>query len=421
MHRTGCGVRVDSPAGEWRSSWRLVVAAAAGTMMVNLYVGTLGVLMPVLSSRFGWSRAQLSASVMIVCTGLLLLGPIAGMIIDRFGPRRVALTGTLLYCGALTLVALAGPQIWTWYIAWSLVAIANPLVNNLTWTTAITRAFALQRGLALSAGLSGVGIANFISPPLAIWSLSAFGWRGSYFTLALVGLMLVLPATLLLFVTPENSGSLEAPPVSDLCVDGPGAELRLSELLRNSQFWRLAACMVMVSAGIGTLVVHFQPIMRDAGLTAARAAGFAALLGPAAIAGRLAGGYMLDHLPLRPVAATAFALPALAAAMLLHYDASARFSVVCAIAIGLSLGIEGDVVAYLTANYFGLRFYTRSYGLLFGLFAFGAGFAPVLAGAVFDGSGSYDGMLKLLLVALLASAMIMITLGKPLSGRVRPA
>jgi predicted MFS family arabinose efflux permease len=409
------------PAGEWRSSWRLVVAAAGGTMMVNLYVGTLGVLMPVLSARFGWSRAQLSASVMIVCTGLLLLGPMAASIVDRCGPRRVALAGTFAYCGALLLVGLSGPRIWTWYLAWSLVAIANPLVNNLTWTTAITRAFVMHRGLALSLGLSGVGIASLISPPLAIWSLSAFGWRGSYFALALVGLMLVFPAILLLFVIPESSGALQAPPASTLRREASIAELQLSNPLRNSQFWRLAACMLMVSAGIGTLVVHFQPIMRDAGLTAARAAGFAALLGPAAIVGRLVGGYMLDHLPLRPVAAAAFALPALAAAVLLHYDASSRFSVLSAIAIGLSLGVEGDVVAYLTAHYFGLRSYTRSYGLLFGLFAFGAGFAPALAGAIFDGFGSYDGMLKLLLSGLSMSALIMLTLGKPSRGRVGPA
>jgi predicted MFS family arabinose efflux permease len=385
-------------------------------MMVNLYVGTLGVLMPVLSGRFGWSRAQLSASVMIVCTGLLLLGPITGTIVDRCGPRRVALAGTFAYCGALFLVGLSGPKIWTWYLAWGLVAIANPLVNNLTWTTAITRAFVLQRGLALSLGLSGVGIASLISPPLAIWSLSAFGWRGSYFALALVGLLLVLPAILWLFVIPERSGSHRASSAPSVGTGLAIAELQPSHLLRNSQFWRLAACMLMVSAGIGTLVVHFQPIMRDAGLTAARAAGFAALLGPAAIVGRLAGGFMLDNLPLRPVATAAFALPALAAAVLLHYDASARFSVISAIAIGLSLGVEGDVVAYLTARYFGLRSYTRSYGLLFGLFAFGAGFAPVLAGAIFDWSGSYDSMLKLLLGALSMSALIMITLGKPSRG-----
>jgi predicted MFS family arabinose efflux permease len=261
--------------------------------------------------------------------------------------------------------------------------------------------------------LSGVGIANFISPPLAVWSLSAFGWRGSYFTLALVGVMLVFPAILLLFVIPGRSGSLPAAPVSAPRTEGSSAEWQLSNLLRNSRFWRLAACMLLVSAGIGTLVVHFQPIMRDAGLTAVRAAGFAALLGPAAIVGRLVGGYMLDHLPLRPVAAAAFALPALAAAVLINYDASAGSSAVCALAIGVSLGLEGDVVAYLTAHYFGLRFYTRTYGLLFGLFAFGAGFAPVLAGAIFDWSGSYDGMLKLLLGGLLTSALIMITLGKP--------
>jgi hypothetical protein len=68
--------------------------------MVNLYVGTLGVLMPSLSLRFGWSRAQLSASVLIVCAGLLLFGPAVAPLIARVGLRAVALRGAVdVVCG----------------------------------------------------------------------------------------------------------------------------------------------------------------------------------------------------------------------------------------------------------------------------------------------------------------------------------
>ena len=107
--------------------------------MVNLYVGTLGVLMPSLSLRFGWSRAQLSASVLIVCAGLLLFGPAVAPLIARVGLRAVALRGAALYCIGLFTVGLTGPNVWTWYAAWTMVALANPAVNNTVWTTAVTR------------------------------------------------------------------------------------------------------------------------------------------------------------------------------------------------------------------------------------------------------------------------------------------
>lgn len=159
--------------------------------------------------------------------------------------------------------------------------------------------------------------------------------------------------------------------------------------------------------------MHFQPIMRDAGVSGRMAAAFASILGPTSVVGRLIGGYILDRLPPRFVACGAFALPAFAAAVLLHYDGSTASSVIAATAIGFSLGLEGDVVAYLTAAYFGIRNYSSSYALLFGLFAIGAGAAPVVAGAIFDWTGSYAAMLKLLIAALGIASVMMVSLGPP--------
>jgi len=377
--------------------------------MVNLYVGTLGVLMPSLSLRFGWSRAQLSASVLIVCAGLLLFGPAVAPLIARVGLRAVALRGAALYCIGLFTVGLTGPKVWTWYAAWTMVALANPAVNNTVWTTAVTRLYRHNRGLALSTALSGVGLASFIAPPLALWIAGSFGWRAAYFSIAIGSLFLIVPSLWALFWPPNEAAELS----NGARTVAPTPFDQLSAILHSSQFWRLAAGVLIVSAGIGTLLVHFQPIMRDAGVSGRKAAAFASILGPTSVVGRLLGGYILDRLPPRFVASGAFALPAFAAAVLLHYDGSTASSVIAATAIGFSLGLEGDVVAYLTAAYFGIRNYSSSYALLFGLFAIGAGAAPVVAGAIFDWTGSYAVMLKLLIAALGIASVMMVTLGPP--------
>jgi predicted MFS family arabinose efflux permease len=377
--------------------------------MVNLYVGTLGVLMPSLSLRFGWSRAQLSASVLIVCAGLLLFGPAVAPLIARVGLRAVALRGAALYCIGLFTVGLTGPKVWTWYAAWTMVALANPAVNNTVWTTAVTRVYRHNRGLALSTALSGVGVASFIAPPLALWIADSFGWRAAYFSIATGSLFLIVPSLWALFRPPNEPAELSNG-ARRVALDSFD---QFSAILDSSQFWRLAAGVVIVSAGIGTLLVHLQPIMRDAGVTGRMAAAFASILGPTSVVGRLIGGYILDRLPPRFVASGAFALPAVAAAVLLHYDGSTASSVAAATAIGFSLGLEGDVVAYLTAAYFGIRNYPSSYALLFGLFAIGAGTAPVVAGAIFDWTGSYAVMLKLLIAALGIASVMMASLGPP--------
>jgi MFS family permease len=401
--------------GEWQQGWRVVLAGVVGTMLVNTYGGTLGVLMPFLSKEYGWTRAELSASVMIICTGLLLLGPVVGALVDRIGLRRIAISGVILFCAALFGVGLSGPSVWSWYLAWTLVAVVNPMANNLVWTAAINRSFRKRRGLALSIGLSGVGLGTFIAPLFAVWTSRLFGWRGAYFSLGLGGLLLAVPVIWKLFLFPDRtqaaarpSGNREAS-AEAAGLDGP----EIAEILRDSRFWRLLVSVTLVSAGIGTLMIHMQPVMRDAGVSAGAAARYAAIMGPSAIVGRLFGGYLLDRLPARLVAAVTFALPAVPCAILLRYDASLLLSVCATIATGVSLGVDGDIVAYITARYLGLRRYGLAYSLIFGCYAFGAGFAPVVAGAIFDVSGSYAIMFKILIVGLLSSAALVASLGTP--------
>ena len=224
---------------------------------------------------------------------------------------------------------------------------------------------------------------------------------------------MAMPVIWKLFRFPDRT---RAVPVGDREATAEGAALdgpEIAEILRDSRFWRLLVSVALVSAGIGTLMIHMQPVMRDAGVSASMAAKYAAIMGPSAIVGRLFGGYLLDHLPARLVAAATFALPAIPCTILLHYDASPISSVCAAIATGVSLGVNGDIVAYITARYLGLRRYGLTYSLIFGCYAFGGGFAPVVAGAIFDVSGSYTIMFKLLIAGLLSSAVLVASLGTP--------
>ena len=52
--------------------------------------------------------------------------------------------------------------------------------------------------------------------------------------------------------------------------------------------------------------------------------------------------------------------------------------------IGFALGIEYDVVAFLTARYFGMRAYAAIYSLLYVCFSTGAGLAPLVFGVIRD-------------------------------------
>ena len=399
-----------TPSKEWTRGWPVVLAGLSGMILTNLHAGTISVMMAPLQQAYGWSRAEISSSILLICIFQLAFGPVVGLFADRIGPRRVALTGVLLFSVALFCVGLSGPGIVTWYIAWAVVGLTYPMASTVIWTMGISRCFVQHRGLAFSVALAGTGLANLLTPIIAVAALPVFGWRGTFFALALGGLVIAWP-TVWLFFKPDQIMATPAVAAGAPKIIASGYSSR--EVFRHIRFWMLATTMLLVAGAIGVLSLHFQPIMRDAGLSAAAAAGYAALAGPALIAGRILGGYLLDRLSARLVAAVAFALPALACAILLNSHPSPVLSITTAVIIGLSAGAEGDVVAYLVARYFGLKRYGVTYAILYGLYAFGFGLAPVIAGGVFDVLGSYDVMLSVLIIGLLVSGLLAALLGKP--------
>src|SRR3546814_6144573 len=82
--------------------------------------------------------------------------------------------------------------------------------------------------------------------------------------------------------------------------------------------------------GILTTVVHFVPMLTDAGVDATRAAGMVGTIGAALIFGRIVVGYLLDRLPAVALAQCLFAM--VAAGMLTLVAGGAHVAVVALIA-----------------------------------------------------------------------------------------
>jgi len=86
--------------------------------------------------------------------------------------------------------------------------------------------------------------------------------------------------------------------------------------------------------------------------------------------------------------------------------------------IGLGMGAEVDIIAYLTSRYFGLRAFGEIYGYAFASYTLAGAVGPWLMGLGFDRSGSYGFILVGSLLATLLAAILMSRLGPY---RFRPA
>jgi MFS family permease len=91
---------------------------------------------------------------------------------------------------------------------------------------------------------------------------------------------------------------------------------------------------------------------------------------------------------------------------------AAPAALLAATLIGLAAGAETDLVAYLTARYFGLANYGRLYGLQYSVFGFASGISPFLFGKVFDLTGSYQPILHVAAVLFVCGAVALLMLGR---------
>jgi len=196
---------------------------------------------------------------------------------------------------------------------------------------------------------------------------------------------------------------------------GPSHEdassLTLRAAVRTRNFWLLAAGMLIVVGVVSSIIIHGHPLLTDRGLTIADATCVMSLLGIALLIGRLTTGWLLDRFTARQMIWIAFLFPAIACFIFATYAGSLPLAIIAVACVGIAAGIEGDMLAYFTSRYFGVRHYGQIYGVLLGLFSVGYGvFAPI-AGFLHAASGSYALAFSFSGIALLIGAVLLYFIG----------
>jgi MFS family permease len=405
-------------AAEWRSYWFLPVAAGLGYATSVLHVYSLGPFIAALQEAFGWSRAEASAGLTVAAL-ISALGCIpVGMAVDRIGPRRIGLIGVPAMCAAFALLSTTTGDFWNWLALWVVIAVGTFCVQATVWTSAVASRFEASRGFAFAITLSGASVAAALFPVLATWLIGSYGWRTAFVAMGGMWVALVFPLVLIFF---RGAHDVRHPAGEVRPAAAVLTGMTLAEGLRSAALYKLLmAAGLFAFTAIGA-VVHFVPILTDNGATPLSAAGIASLIGIFSIVGRLGTGMLLDKFPGHVVGACAFLIPIFACVLLLTNGADPLSQAASAAILGLTVGSEVDVIAYLASKYFGLKNFGALYGVLQIALAVGTAFGPLAAGTVFDRYGSYDPFLIATIVLMSASAVALFTLGPSRLAETHPA
>src|SRR5215510_13974415 len=146
-----------------------------------------------LLEEFGWSRGATAAAFSISSVVQGMLSPVVGMLVDRFGPRRVMLGGACLLAGACVLSGQIG-SLWSLYTVTGVLAAAG--VCAVSWIPSaalMARWFTERRGSMMGLAFSGMGAGVLAIGPLAQVLIAAYGWRAAYVALGLGTLAVLVP------------------------------------------------------------------------------------------------------------------------------------------------------------------------------------------------------------------------------------
>lgn len=407
----------DRARGEWSYGWKVAVAAMAGFSLSATFTFTFGAWIQPLEAEFGWSRGDIALGMsMITLVGALLSPPI-GMLVDRWGPRRLGVPGSLVFAMGFGALGLTTGNIWVWWGLWFMLAFAFITIKPLIWTTAVASTFDKQRGLAFAVAMCGNGIASTFTPSLATWAIAEHGWRLAF---PIVGGTIGLIAFPILFFF-LHSGADRAlakkkMPRSDAPIDTtPERELyglTTREALRTPAFYKIGlAAFLFTVAAIG-LVPNMIPILSSFGMTRGEAAAIAGVAGISSIVGRLVTGVLLDRFNPNIIAGFIVLLPVVSCLLLLQSPGSVPVAIVAAMIIGVALGSEVDVIAFVTARQFGTLRYGTIFGVMSGLWSLATATGPFLVNRSYDVTGSYVTAIEVAIPLFLITSVLLFWLGR---------
>jgi MFS family permease len=375
---------------------RFALAAAA---IFNPAIGSLyawSIFLDPLEQTLSVNRAELSSvfSVAVVCFTL-------GM---TFAPAAYRLAGTpALIAGA---AAMCGLGLWLAADAHEVIGLglAYGVLFGLgagfgysVMLQAVNMALPHRRGLANGFGIGLFAAGSILFAPVFGWAVTAFGVRATFTGMATVFLVAGVVA----------AGTLAASRISvaaagSLRLEGSGREQRgLFPVIWVGFLLGAAAGLMAISQAAGIVVAY-------GGLAGLAVVG-TTLVAAGNGSGRLAGGWLCDHVPVRRVVMSAHLIAAAALAALALLPAAA-VAVAALALVGLSYGLLSGAYPAALGFYYGTVNYGRMMGRLITAWGVAGLSAPWIAGAIFDVTGGYGLAVGLALSGALLAALVSLRL-----------
>jgi len=410
--------------------WVLGSIVFALIISEGISFGAFGLYVEPLEREFGWSRAAVSAGFSVAVGTVGLFAPIVGRLIDTTGPRRLLFIAVPLCAGSFLLLATLS-ELWQWYL---FLALNNATLAAIAYIPAqalAVRWFERRRAIAVSAIGASVWIGQLLMVPIIQAIITGSGWQTAFivssallFAGYLAALAIVrndpgdahgdrLPAATI--VRRPGDGPEPDPPQAAVAAEAAAAPssapaeagVTTRRAVHTPLFWCVVLGMMLYFYIVFGWLSQAKPYFSSVGWSDATGAAFVAGTAGLAAAWLLSAGSIMGR-PKRPELTAAGCCICVAAAML-----ALRFT--GGSALGIALYVPLYVLGYaaaplvealMFARGFGTRNFATILGAAFMFETMGILGSPIIAGEIYDETGSYDWALVMYAISAAAAALV---------------
>ena len=412
--------------GEVFYGWYIASAGAATNFLViGIATFGFGVIIEPMRKELGWSLAAIAVAFSLRSFENGLLAPLSGFMVDRLGPRKMAVSGVVLVSVGLLMFSRAH-DLWLFYSA-SIVMSLGQSVGSLTpFTAALMAWFVRGRGRAMGVLNSG-NAAGYFAFLLVALVVSAVGWRSTLVIGAVVVLLAGVPLGLVLRGPPERYGlrpdgdeedadeetdaSGKRRPLAPRSVGG----MSVADAVRTPAFYLLALAQASTSIVMQPWIIFQIPHLQNVGFSLQTAALIGSLYGIVQIGLRLVVGWLGDIVGRKRMLIVAFGLQGLGLLAFANLS-SGRLWLLPVYYLLFGAGHASWLVLQMTmvADYFGARRFATLRGLSSSLMMPAGIISPLFAGWAFDRTGSYQAVFTVYAVLASSGAIWMLLIRRPM-------
>lgn len=393
----------------------VIVAAAAVVLSLQWGInGTYGLFLTEMCSDLEWGRAAVSGAYSLFAVTSCLLSMLAGRLGDRYGPKPVLMASVIIMGVGYALMFIV-TELWQLYLFYGVVIGVGIGLGWVPAISTVTRWFVKRRGMALGITQAGMGPGSFVIVPLTQFLILRLGWRNAY--LALAGLLVSLGplAASAMKLSPVEKG--RRPDGEETRTDSkPGGELvgtesnfTVRQTLGTLQFWLLFLMYGTYGMRVG-LYIHLKAYMTSFGISDMTAATIIGVGSVSHSVGALVISKLSDRTGRQPLLFVCFLGLAVLTVWLLRTRQVWEFYLYF-VAIGFA-GAGFALFPAILADYFGTKFHGSIYGVLDVSWGIGGAISPILAGYLYDVTGSYE-LAFIAVAAMLAVASVCAFILKP--------